>query len=170
MNAISRTIRRARRTLVASVVASAVGAAAGLALASTAEAATVLTPDPVAYCITNPPFAMQTAVNGWQVQYDQLLGDSYQNNWRCGYWVSMATPVALDEEGQDEDFTFPPVAYSTAIDWNAMCDQQYPGSWATWIPGPATGANGAPWGCQAPSGVTYDPAEDANGIHAVISG
>ena len=171
INAISRTVRRAHRTLAVAAAASALLAvAAGLTLTGTAEADTLLTPDPVAYCVTNPPFGMQTAVNGWQVQYDQLLGDSYQNNWRCQYSVSMVVPVAVDEDGQDEDFTFPPVAYSTPVNWNAMCNQQYPGSRATWIPGPVTGANGAPWGCQGPAGVTYNPAEDANGIHAVISG
>jgi hypothetical protein len=49
-----------------------------------------------------------------------------------------------------------------------MCDQQYPGAWAVWIPGPETGVNGAPWGCQGPPGVTYDPAENSQGIHAVL--
>lgn len=50
-----------------------------------------------------------------------------------------------------------------------MCNQQFPGSWAVWIPGPATGVAGAPWGCQAPAGVTCDPAESANGVHTVLS-
>jgi hypothetical protein len=129
----------------------------------------LLTPDPVAYCETNLPFGMQTAVNGWQVQYDQLLGDSYTNNWRCEYWVSAVVPTWLGGDGEEADFTLPPFAYSTPIDWNGMCNQQFPGSWAVWIPGPVTGAAGAPWACQAPPGVTYDPAEDANGVHAVLS-
>lgn len=165
MNAMSRMIRR---MLVVATAASAIAVGADLALAGSAQADAALTPDPVAYCETNLPFAWQTAVNGWQVQYDQLLGNSYTNNWRCEYWVTIVVPLALD--GQEEDFTLPPVTHSVPIDWNAMCDQQYPGAWATWIPAPVTGVDGAPWGCQAPAGVTYDPAEGWNGVHAVISG
>lgn len=51
---------------------------------------------------------MQTAVNGWQVQYDQLLGNSYTNNWRCEYWVSAAVPTSLGADGEEADFTLPP--------------------------------------------------------------
>jgi hypothetical protein len=82
---------------------------------------------------------------------------------------SSATIPVASEDGEN-DFTLPPVAMSTPVDWNAMCGQQFPGSWATWIPGPATDATGAPWGCQAPAGVTYDPAENSSGVHAVTSG
>jgi hypothetical protein len=165
MNVMSRVISR---RLAAATAASFVVAGATVALTGIAQASTVLSPDPVAYCETSLPYGMQTAVNGWGVQYDQLLGDSYQNNWRCEYWVSATVPVA-SEEGED-DFTLPPVAQSIPVDWNAMCGQQFPGSWATWIPGPETDATGAPWGCQAPAGVTYDPAENSSGVHAVTSG
>ena len=171
MNVMSRVISRglAAATAASAIVAGASVALPGTAQASTAsQASTVLSPDPVAYCETNLPYAMQTAVSGWGVQYDQLLGGTYQNNWRCEYWVSVTVPVA-SEEGED-DFTLPPVAQSIPVDWNTMCGQQFPGSWATWIPGPATDATGAPWGCQAPAGVTYDPAENSSGVHAVTSG
>jgi hypothetical protein len=166
MNAMSHTVRRVRRALVAVAAASAIAACTGLALAGTAQASTVLTPDPDAYCAINPPFGQQVQVDGWQVNYDQLLGDTYQNDWRCQYLVSASVPTA----SKAQSFVLPPFHWSTAIDWNAMCNQQYPGSWATWIPAPETGVYGAPWGCQAPTGVSYDSAENSYGIHAVISG
>jgi hypothetical protein len=159
----------AGRTFAVAAAASAIALGATLTSAGAARADDAsLMPDPVAYCETNPPFGMQAAVNGWQVQYDQLLGDSYTNNWRCEYWVSAVIPW-LGEDGDEADFALPPITYSTPIDWNAMCNQQFPGAWAVWIPAPVTGAAGAPWGCQAPAGVTYDPAEDENGVHAVLS-
>lgn len=161
--------RRAGRALVVAAAVSTLAAGASVALTGTARADSALTPDPVAYCIMNPPFGPQVQADGFKVFYDQLLGDSYQNDWRCGYLVAAAVPTALGAPGKSQSFTLPPVSYSTAIDWNAMCNQQFPGSWATWIPGPATGAVGAPWECLAPAGVTYDPAENAHGIHAVIS-
>jgi len=159
-----------KRTLAVAAAASTIVLGASFISAGAARADTGLLPDPVAYCETNLPYAWQTAINGWQVQYDQLLGDSYTNNWRCEYWVSMAVPTWLGEDGDEEDFTLPPVAESFAIDWNAMCNQQYPGAWAVWIPGPETGVAGAPWGCQGPAGVTYDPAENQDGVHDVVSG
>jgi hypothetical protein len=170
MNATSHAVRRVCRAVVAATAASAIAAGVSLALSGTAQASTVLTPDPVAYCVTNPPFGQQVQVNGWHVYYDQLLGDTYQNDWRCQYLVSATVPTALGAPGKAQSFVLPPFHWSTAIDWNAMCDQQYPGSQAAWIPAPETGVYGAPWGCQAPAGVTYNPAEDSHGIHAVIAG
>jgi hypothetical protein len=171
MNVMFGMVRRQTSRLGALMVT--VGALAlgiGLLSSGAARADAAIVPDPIAYCETNAPFAFQVAVNGWQVQYDQLLGDSYTNNWRCEYWVSAVIPTALGEDGDEADYTLPPFAYSVPIDWNAMCSQQFPGAWATWIPGPVTGAAGAPWGCQAPADVTYDPAENKDGIHAVLSG
>jgi hypothetical protein len=161
--------RKIGRTLIATAAAAAT-LGLGLSSAGVAQADAALTPDPVAYCEVNPPFAFSTAVNGWQVSYDQLLGDSYKNDWRCEYWVSAVVPTWLGDDGDEADFTLPPFAFSTAIDWNAMCNQQFPGAWAVWIPAPVTGAAGAPWGCQGPSGRTYDSAEDKDGVHAVLSG
>lgn len=170
MTLISRGMSKiARRTIAGAAALSAIALGVSLASAGVAQAGAQLIPDPVAYCETNMPFAMQAAVNGWQVQYDQLLGASYTNNWRCEYWVSAAIPTWLGADGAEADFTLPPFAYSTPIDWNGMCNQQFPGSWAVWIPGPATGVAGAPWGCQSPAGVTYDPAENEDGVHAVLS-
>lgn len=159
--------RKTGRTLVATAAATIIVLGVGLS-SGTARADTSLTPDPVAYCETNLPDGMQTAVDGWQVQYDQLLGDSYKNNWQCEYWISYVIPW-LSEDGDEEGFTLPPVAQAFPIDWNAMCNQQFPGAWAVWIPAPVTGAAGAPWGCQGPAGVTYDSAENKYGIHAVLS-
>lgn len=170
MTLISRRASRiAGRTFAVAAAASAIALGVSVTSAGVARADALLIPDPAAYCETNLPFAMQTAVNGWQVQYDQLLGNSYTNNWRCEYWVSAVVPTLLGADGEEADFTLPPFTSSTPIDWNSMCDQQFSGSWAVWIPGPVTGVAGAPWGCQAPAGVTYDPAEDANGVHAVLS-
>jgi hypothetical protein len=164
-----RALRTARRIFAVVAAASAIALGVGLTSVGVARADDALLPDPVAYCETNPPFTMQTAVNGWQVQYDQLLGRSYTNDWRCEYGVSAVVPTWLGEDGDEADFVLPPFAYSTPIDWNGMCNQQFPGSWAVWIPGPVTGVAGAPWGCEPPAGVTYDPAEDENGVHAVLS-
>jgi hypothetical protein len=61
MNVMSRVISRG---LVAATAASAIVAGVSVALTGTAQASTVLSPDPVAYCETNLPYAMQTAVNG----------------------------------------------------------------------------------------------------------
>lgn len=59
MNAMS---RMARRVPVVATAASTIAAGASLALADSAQAGTLLTPDPIAYCVTNPPFSWQTAV------------------------------------------------------------------------------------------------------------
>lgn len=123
------------------------------------DAVGLLPPDPSAYCVENPPFQMQQLEGGWQVVFQNVIGDSYQNDWGCQYLTQISV-----------DFIFPPVTYTMPIDWNGMCNQQYPGAYAEWIPGPETGVDGAPWGCVGAPGVIYDPAEQSDGTHQVISG
>jgi hypothetical protein len=161
--------RKTRRALVASAAAATIVLGTGLSSTGTAWADTSLTPDPVAYCETNLPFGQQAMVNGWKIAYKQLSGDSYKNNWQCQYWIFATVPF-VTSPGKASNFILPPFTHGVPIDWNAMCNQQFPGAWAVWIPGPETGAAGAPWDCQGPAGVTYDPAENAKGVHAVLSG
>jgi hypothetical protein len=129
---------------------------------------TDLPPDPSAYCIENPPFQQQQVDVGWQVQFENVIGDPLQNDWKCQYMVLSYVPIAAGEDGGE--FPIGPINYTTPIDWNAMCNQQYPGASATWIPGPETGVDGAPWGCVGAPGVMYDPAEQSDGTHLIVSG
>lgn len=128
-----------------------------------------LLPDPSAYCMQsqNTLFQTQQLESGWQVAFQNVIGDSYQNDWGCQYLIQATIPTPFD--GGDS-FTLPPFNYTMPIDWNNMCNQQYPGAHAEWIPGPETGVDGAPWGCVGAPGVIYDPAEQYDGTHLVISG
>jgi hypothetical protein len=122
----------------------------------------------------NPPTNVDSAV------FVQVVGDQYTNDWKCRDLVSAGIPFAMEPETDDlgapvgtgEAESFGPWVFyeNYGIQWQAMCSEQFPGSSAEWIPGPVTGVDGAPWECQAPAGVTYDSAENSQGIHAVISG
>ena len=144
--------------------------------ATASQAATGLTPDPYAYCATNLPFGQQRQVNGWVVIPKGLSGDTGQNDWKCTYEVFgyiptfYATGIISSPTGVGRELGPIPFNFSVNVDWAAMCDQQFPGASAQWIPGPVTGVMGAPWQCAAPPGVTYDPAEGPDGTHAVLSG
>lgn len=164
--------RKIGRALVTSAAAGTIVLGVGLSSTGTARADTSLTPDPVAYCETNLPFGQQATINGWKIRYKQLTGDSNKNNWQCQYWVSMTVPIPSEQIGKSNNFILPPFTQGVPIDWNALCNQQFPGAWATWIYvlGPETSTAGVPWGCQGPAGVTYDSAENVKGIHAVLSG
>jgi hypothetical protein len=131
-----------------------------------------LLPDPSAYCVKNPPFQLQQQDDGWQVQFQKLVGDPLQNNWGCQYLVLATVPVTGDATAVNNEGNFPIwlSTYTAPIDWNAMCNQQYPGAHAEWSPGPETGVYGAPWVCVGVPGVIYDPAEQSDGTHEVISG
>jgi hypothetical protein len=152
------------RTLAALMGAGAAALSLACLGAAPASAATgqSLTPDPFAYCIENPPFGLQQQVNGWQVQFINLTGASGQNNWGCRYAVSATVPTG------DDDFTLPPFFSTQPMDWNGMCNQQFPGAHAQWVQLPLTGVAGAPWQCIGAAGVIYDPAEQADGTHQVL--
>jgi hypothetical protein len=123
-----------------------------------------LLPDVPAYCMMNPPFGMQVAVNDWRVVFDKVTGDTGQNNWGCRYLTMPTVPAGVN------NFTIPwPIPSTQPMDWNALCNQQFPGAHAKWIPGPMTGVGGAPWECEGPEGVTYDLAEQTDGTHLVTS-
>ncbi len=129
-----------------------------------------LLPDPSAYCMKNIPFQMQQQDDGWNVQFENVVGDSYQNDWGCQYQILATVPIAGFDGTTSGNLPLPPYTYTLPIDWNNMCNQQYPGAHAEWIPGPETGVDGAPWGCVGAPGVIYDPAEQYDGTHQVISG
>jgi hypothetical protein len=141
-----------------------------------AHAASDLTPDPTGYCATNLPFAQQQQVAGWKVFSTGLIGDAGQNDWACAYqvWVNIptftSTGIISSPTGIERNLGSFPVNTRIPMDWAAMCNQQFPGASAQWIPGPATGVMGAPWQCVGPAGVTYDLAERPDGTHAVLNG
>lgn len=134
-----------------------------------AQASVTLEPDPAAYCETVQPLGM-AAVDGDTVQFKALLGTPGKNNWKCQLWVSASGPPIMNDDGDDQEFTFPPFTVDYPINWEDMCNTQYPGATAVWTPGPELGVGGAPWSCQGAPGVTYDPAEKADGTHDVMSG
>ena len=129
-----------------------------------------LLPDPSAYCMKNIPFQLQQQDDGWYVRFNNTIGDSYQNDWGCQYSVQATIPIAGFDGTTQGNLPLPPYPYTLPIDWNNMCNQQYPGASAVWIPGPETGVDGAPWGCVGAPGVIYDPVEQYDGTHLVISG
>lgn len=130
----SRRLRRtARRYLQAGaiVAASATALTASLFLAPPAANADTsqigLPPDLSAYCITHPPFALQSQVNDWVVSFSGILGAPGANNWGCGYQIIAAIPAGRNS------FTVPlPIPYTAPIDFRDLCAWQYPGATTDW--------------------------------------
>jgi hypothetical protein len=119
------------------------------ATSSAAASSATFMPDPGQYCVDNAPYPMQS-VDGWTAQFINVQGDMYTNDWKCVYAVSVVIPTWDTDglgTGDENDFVFPPYIYHMPIDWNAMCSQQFPGSWAQWILAPEAGVWGAPWEC-----------------------
>lgn len=126
-----------------------------------------LAPDLMAYCTQNLPHQLERQDNEWQVASTGAVGDSSQNNWQCSYQVYSTIPVF---NGEDVGFMpLPSYTENDPVDWNALCNQQYPGAHAEWVPGPEVTTWGQPWQCVGKPGVVYDPAEQANGTHNILS-
>jgi hypothetical protein len=138
-------------------------------LAGVSTNMTNLLPDPTAYCMKNPPYQQQQQDNDWHVQFKNVVGDANQNNWGCQYLVQATVPIAGFDGTTSGFLPLPPFTYTQPINWNDMCNQQYPGAFADWLPGQETGAYGTPWVCVGAPGVIYDPAEQYDGTHQVIS-
>ena len=146
-------------------------ASSGTALNPRISSGTVdLLPDPSAYCIVNTPSERQPEGNNWLFTFKSVIGDPNQNNWGCNYSVWITMPATINEDGSVNFVTVPFGTHTIPIDWKNMCNQQYPGASAVWIPGPETGVDGAPWGCVGALGVIYDLAEQSDSKHQVVSG
>ena len=158
-------LRKAGITTAGLVMAIGIVLGGLLGTSQMARADETLTPDPAAWCIQNEGavFGLQQNTDDWQVHYSGLIGDAGQNDWRCGYQVWPTIPA-----GGDTFSLVPPFNWSVPMNWEAMCEAQFSGAHVAWINGPLTGVGGAPWQCIGAPGVTYDPAEQADGTHAVL--
>lgn len=110
----------------------------------------VLPPDPAFWCVQHPPFQTQVREAGWKVLYKGLEGTRGQNNWRCRFLVVTTVPTGKNS------FTFSPIWFPVNIDFNATCQEQFPGSRLRYQLGPVY-STPWPWQCIGDAGKYYPP-------------
>jgi hypothetical protein len=108
--------------------------------------------DPDIWCAQKAAsfYQQDIEVNDWSVLLDGYVGTPYVNNWRCREEVQATVPYGEDV------FRLPQVLMYLPIDFNAMCQAQFPGAQLRYVPGPVSVA-AWPWECVGQAGKYYPP-------------